>query len=356
VILTYRYRVKGTAAARSLEKQARAVNFVWNFCGDVQNHAQLWRKRWPSSFDLMKLTAGSSKELGLHSKTVEAVCHYFAFARAAARRRPRWRGKHSLGWVPFRHGATVRLDGDRVVLLGRHYRLWLSRPIGGEIKSGNFSQDARGRWYLNLQCEVAEGKRPCGEGEVGIDLGLTTLATLSTGEKIKNPRHVRRHELALARAQRARKRKRVQAIHAKIANCRRDYLHKATTRLVQENRLIVIGNVNAAKLARTRMAKSIFDAGWSMLRSQLRYKAIAHGVEYIEADERWTSQTCSACGARSGPKGRDGLSIREWACGECGVVHDRDVNSASLILGAERRPPIAGIAASAKALTGAFGS
>jgi putative transposase len=105
--------------------------------------------------------------------------------------------------------------------------------------------------------------------------------------------------------------------------------------------LIVVGNVKAAKLAKTQMAKSVLDAGWSMFRNQLRYKASRHGARYVEADERWTSATCSSCHARSGPKGIAGLRMRDWGCCECGVVHDRDLNAALniLSLGLERGAP-----------------
>jgi IS605 OrfB family transposase len=121
-------------------------------------------------------------------------------------------------------------------------------------------------------------------------------------------------------------------IHAKIANCRKHFLHDVSARLVRQNRRICIGNVNARGLARTRLAKSVLDAGWSQLRSQLHYKAIRHGVEYIEVDERLTTQVYSACGARGGPQGREDLVVREGICGGCGARHDRDINSAINIL------------------------
>jgi putative transposase len=102
--------------------------------------------------------------------------------------------------------------------------------------------------------------------------------------------------------------------------------------LVRDHQLIVVGNVNAAGLARTRMAKSALDAGWSMLRGMLRYKAIRHGATYVEADERGSTQICSACGARSGPRGLKDLGVRTWVCTSCGVQHDRDTNAAVRIL------------------------
>jgi enoyl-CoA hydratase/carnithine racemase len=228
--------------------------------------------------------------------------------------------------------AKGRYEDGKARFLGREYRLWYSRQAGGEIKSGCFAQDARGRWYLNLQVEVEE-RDDRGTGEVGIDLGLSTLATLSTGEKIENPRHIRRHEEVLAKAQRAGNKRRARAIHAKIANCRRHNLHEVTTHFARSYRRVVVGNVSAARLARTRMAKSVLDAGWSKLRTMLRYKlAMRRGAEYAEADERYSSQVCSACGARSGPKGIAHLGVRTWECGDCGVVHGRDHNAALNIL------------------------
>jgi putative transposase len=331
MVLTYRYRIKDATAARHLLRQAREVSRVWNYCGETHEAARRHNKPWPSGFDLIRLTYGSSKLLGLHSDTVQAVCKQFALSRDAHRQRPRWRGRKSLSWIPFQAARAIRVSGDSVIFLGRRYRFWLSRPIEGEIRCGSFAQDARGRWYLNLQVEVPEDRRH-GSGEVGIDLGLKSLAALSTGEQIAAPRLYRKHEWALAIAQRAGHKSRVRAIHAKIANCRKHFLHGLSTRLVRENRRICVGNVNSSGLATTSMAKSVLDAGWSQLRFQLRYKAMRHGAEYIEVDERLTTQVCSACGVCGGPKGREDLVVREWICGGCGTRHDRDINSAINIL------------------------
>ena len=330
-VLTYRYRIKDATSARHLKRQALGVNRVWNYCGEIHNAARRHNKRWPSGFDLIHLTSGSSKLLGLHSDTVQALCKRFAMSRDAHGKRPRWRGRKSLGWVPFQAARAIRRDGDAVIFLKRRYRLWLSRSIEGQIRCGSFAQDARGRWYLNLQLEVPQDNQH-GSGEVGIDLGLKSLAALSTGEKIEAPRLYRRYERALAIAQRAGRKPRARAIHAKIVNCRKHFLHGLSTRLVRENRRICVGNVNSCGLARTSLAKSVLDAGWSQLRSQLRYKAIRHGAEYIEVDERFSTQVCSACGARGGPQGREGLVVREWSCGGCGASHDRDINSAINLL------------------------
>jgi putative transposase len=338
MLLTYRYRVKDATARKSLARMATAVNQVWNYAGGIQNDSRRLNRRWPSAFELINLTSGSSKELGLHSDTVQAVCKQFAISRDAAKRKPRWRvsrgPKRSLGWIPFQCARPLKVDGDTVKFLGRKYRLWLSRPVPTDIRSGSFSQDATGRWYLNLVCELVD-ELPTGTGEIGIDLGLTTLAALSTGETIRNPRHVRKAAAKLARAQRAGRKKLARKIHRKVAAQRRHFLHETSTRIVRANALICVGDVNSAALARTKM-KSVLDAGWSALRSMLRYKALRHGARFVETDERYSSQVCSACHTRSGPRGLKDLGVRSWVCSGCGVLHDRDTNASLNILASGR--------------------
>jgi putative transposase len=336
MILTYRYRVKSLNGL--LNKQSRACNFVWNFCNDRQKDALRYGRRWHTGFDLNKLTAGSSKEIGLHSGTVNAVCEQYATSRSQ-KKRPylRYRGKRSTGWVPIK-GRDLRREGDAFRFAGNTFRVFNSRALPvGKIKDGtNFSQDSRGNWFLNIVIDVeqaAEGVRQPVKG-VGIDLGLKNFATLSTGEKIVAQCIYRGAEKALAVAQRANKKKRVAAIHAKIANRRSDFHHKLSNRLVKEFDYIAVGNVNAAGLAKTNMAKSVLDAGWSSFRNKLAYKAIKHGAWFEEVNESYTTQTCSDCGALpdSRPRGIAGLGIRNWTCSECGSVHDRDVNAALNIL------------------------
>jgi IS605 OrfB family transposase len=225
--------------------------------------------------------------------------------------------------------------------------VFYSRPLPeGKIKDGTcFAQDSRGNWFLNIVIEVAEPPvRPLDRG-VGIDLGLKDLATPSEGEKIPAPGFYREAEAALAVAQRAHKRRRVKAIQARTARRRLDFLHNRSVELARAFDHIAVGNVNASGLAQTSLAKSVFDAGWSSFRKMLAYKAMRHGARYVEVDERFTTQTCSNCGALpdSRPRGVAGLGIREWECSECGVVHDRDRNAALNILRRGRATLEAGI-------------
>jgi hypothetical protein len=127
MLLVYRYRIK--ALAGLLNAQARACNFVWNFCNDTQQHALKWNKRWPSGFDLNRLTAGSSKELALHAGTINAVCEQYAKSRRQ-KSRPflRWRGRRSLGWVPLK-GRDLKREGKSFRFAGNSFRVFNSRPL-----------------------------------------------------------------------------------------------------------------------------------------------------------------------------------------------------------------------------------
>lgn len=332
MLLTYKYRVKDKHVA-DLNRQARAVNYVWNFCEETQRHALKWRKRWPTGFDLQKLAAGSSVELGLHAHTIQRVCAEYEKSRRTHKKRSlKWRGKRSLGWVPFNTGHVAHKDGA-FYFRRQRYDVWLSRalPTSAKIVAGSFNQDSKGNWYINVPVEVPDVKS-AGVASIGIDLGLKDFAVISNGEKIESQKFYRGLEPALAIAQRANNKRRVRAIHSKIVNRRKDYLHKLSTRLVRENGAIFVGDVNAAALAKTRMAKSVLDSGWSQFRSMLEYKAIRHQVLFEEVNEAFSTQVCSDCGSVSGPKGIAQLGIREWDCPDCGAHHSRDVNAAMNIL------------------------
>lgn len=327
--LVYRYRVKSLSGL--LNRQSRAVNFVWNFCNDTQKHALKWEKKWPSGFDLNVLTTGSSKELGLHSGTVNAVCEQYAKSRRQ-HRRPylRYRGKKSLPWVPLK-GRDLKREGNAFCFAGHTFRVFHSRALPeGKIRDGtNFSCDRRGRCYLNIVIEAPEASARAGHRAVGIDLGLKNLVTPSTGERTANPRHWAALEPALASAQRAHKLCQARNIHARIRNARGDFLHKLSSRIV-----------------------SVLDAGWSTFRQMLAYKAVKHGARYADVEERFSTQICPACGAMppSRPQGIAELGIRSWTRGECQVTHDRDVNAALNLLarsgfGSGHRTPAEGISA-----------
>lgn len=335
VIKTYKYRIKDRRAAKHLSAHAYAVNQVWNWC--VAQHrdtldryrAGAPKRKWPSAFSLSKLCAGVGAELGIHQQTVQSVCDEWT-RRRSFRFRASFGANRAIGWVPFQRQSR-RVTGNSVTYRGKTYRFFGSkrRPVPESAKGGAFVEDALGRWWVVFQVEI--GDQPSAKsGEAGIDLGLKALATLSDGQVIENPRHWGKYAAALAVAQRSGNKRRARAIHGKIANCRKDFHHKLSTRLSRDYAFIAVGNVNAKALKQTRMAKSVSDAGWSAFRDMLRYKA----AQFIEVDERFTTQICSECGSlpTSRPKGIAGLGIREWECSDCGASHDRDVNAARNIL------------------------
>jgi putative transposase len=345
MILTFKYRIKDRRVRNALNHHAFAANQVWNWCVAQQKNLQdrylagAPKRKWLSHYDLNRQCKGVGSELGIHQQTVQEICRSFAQSRdqhGCPDFRSSFGLKRALGWVPFQ-GQGRQVDGNSIVYLGKRYRFWEGgRPVPENARGGAFVEDARGRWFVTFHVEVQE--RPAlGNGAIGVDLGLKSLATTSDGEVIENPRHLAKYAERLAVAQRAGKKARARAIHAKISNVRKDFHHKLSTRLARDYAFIAVGDVNAKCLAKTRMAKSVLDAGWSSLRAMLRYKA----ATYVEVDEKFTTQTCSSCGALppERPKGIAGLGIRAWSCSSCGVSHDRDVNAARNILALARGVP-----------------
>jgi putative transposase len=220
-----------------------------------------------------------------------------------------------------------------------------SRPLpdGVEPSTVTVSRDAAGRWHVSMLVEASIDQHPPAEAVVGVDAGLTSLLTLSTGEKVTNPRHERRDRAKLARAQRrlAKKAKgsanrdkaraRVARVHARIVDRRRDCLHQLTTRLVRENQAVVIEDLAVRNMVGNHhLARAISDAAWSQFRRMLEYKAAWYGRAVVAVD-RWfpSTKTCSQCGRLL--VDRLPLNIREWTCPGCGARHDRDVNAAKNI-------------------------
>lgn len=328
--------------ANVLRDRAMWVNQVWNYDNEMSAKVFDRERRFIGNFELDALTKGCGKAgIPLHSQTIQAInAEYVTRRRQFKKVKLRWRvssgSRRSLGWIPFKASALndgngqLRLSGIDVPLC-----LWDSYGLAGyDLGAGSISEDARGRWYINITVKVERQPRSTGKAALGIDLGLKHLASFSnpTLDKVEAQRFYRDIEPKLAMAQRAGKTKRVKTIHARIANRRNDFLHKFSTRLVTENGAIFVGNVNASGLAKTRMAKSVLDAGWSRFRTMLQYKCDSAGVLFEEVNEAFSTQDCSACDARSGPKGLKDLGIREWTCPECGAHHDRDINAAKNIL------------------------
>jgi len=307
-LTTYRFRLKDSACRNRLRKLGFGVNQVWNYCNEHNAYQWSFRRTLLSAFDLHKLTAGVGKELGLHSQTIQAVVdEYCKCGKQVKRPKLNWRSRQrSLGWIPFK-AVGVQVVGDTVTYAGHRFRFWHVRPLPGKVRFGSFCEDAQGRWYVNFVCEdLTPARAPTGKA-AGVDLGLKTLATLSDGVELSRENLTRTFEGRLATAQRARKKKQVKRLHAKIKNKRKDWNHKQTTRLTNEYDVLVVGNVSSSKLKKTTMAKSVSDAGWADFKTMLAYKAIRLGITYREVNE--SSQMLQAhflpSLARSVPTERD---------------------------------------------------
>jgi putative transposase len=259
-------------------------------------------------------------------------CVRLVYNRALQARIEAWYTRSAFRW---REGRLV------LAKMAEPLDIRWSRPLpeGAEPSTVTVSRDAAGRWHVSLLVDTSVAHHAQINTAIGVDAGVSTLLTLSTGEKITNPGHDRRDRARLAKKQmgsnnRAKARLRVARVHARSADRRRDHLHKLSARLVRENQTIVIEDLSVRNMVRNRsLARAVSDASWSELRSMLEYKAAWYGRELIAVD-RWfpSTKTCSQCGVLldSLP-----LQMRAWTC-RCGAVHDRDINAAENVLAAGR--------------------
>ncbi|RLV75909.1 transposase [Streptomyces rapamycinicus NRRL 5491] len=214
-----------------------------------------------------------------------------------------------------------------------------SRTLPSTPSTVTVVEDSAGRYFASFVVETGPDEvLPETTPELGIDLGLGHFAVLSDGRKVDSPRFLRRAEKRLKKARRAlsrtekgsrnrdKARVRVARAHARVADARREFHHRLSTRLIRENQAVAVEDLAVKGLARTRLAKSVHDAGWSAFVSMLEYKAARYGRTFIRIGRfEPTSQVCSRCGVKDGPKP---LHVRVWTCGGCGAVLDRDINAA----------------------------
>jgi IS605 OrfB family transposase len=337
VTLTLRLKVQPDSYAW-LNAAAAEVNQAWNFCNERAATVLGNLGRWLSGFDLCRETTGSTQYMKrIGADTIQRVCTEYAAKRNAVRKQKlRWRvsrgARRSLGWVPFK-AASVKRKGKHLRFAGKTFRVFEAERLDGvKWKQGCFAQDPVGDWWLCLPVERAVSPSVAPREAVGIDLGLASVATTSDGETLEAARFYRDAQLRLANAQRRGHKRQAKRLHRRAANRRRDALHKFSRRIVDQYQNIVVGDVSAPKLARTRLAKSVLDSGWGMLRQMLQYKGEHAGRSVEVVSERNTSRVCSQCGALSGPQGLRQLAVRAWTCSGCGEPHNRDVNAARNIL------------------------
>lgn len=350
----FKYRFYPTdAQAAELSRTFGCVRKVYNLALAVRTEAWMRQERvsyiqtsamltaWKKTEELAYLNEVSSVPLQQALRHLQtAFTNFFGkrarYPRFKSRKKSRKSAEYTTSAFRFRDGKLT------LAKMAEPLDIVWSRPLpeGAQPSTVTVSQDAAGRWYVSLLVEDPTVQPlPAAGTAVGVDVGLDHLLTLSTGEKVANPRHERRDRARLAKAQRQlartakgeganrrKAREKVAKVYARIADRRRDHLHKLTTRLVRENQTIVIEDLTVRNMVKnSRLARAISDAAWADFRSMLEYKAHWYGREVIAVD-RWfpSSKLCSACGTL---RDKLPLNVRTWTC-DCGTTHDRDVNAA----------------------------
>ncbi|MFG2332692.1 RNA-guided endonuclease InsQ/TnpB family protein [Streptomyces sp. NPDC048604] len=364
--LRYSYRVYPDAPQRRALAQAfGCARVVWNDCLRARKQAYAAGLPFVKSTDLSKLHITQAKRTEERSwlSDVSSVIlqqslrdldtAYKNFFDGLKGKRPRMGAprfkskKDTRQAIRFNTNAfSLQDNGTVYVAKVGNVRVKWSRTLPAAPTSMTLVKDSSGRYFMSFVVDTDPDVLPELDAETGIDLGLGHFAVLADGTKVDSPRFLRRAEKKLKRMQktlsrkakgsnnRAKARAKVARQHARVADRRRDWLHKLSTDLIRDNQAVYVEDLAVKGLARTRLAKSVHDAGWSMFVAMLDYKAAKHGRHFGKIGRfEPTSQVCSACGVKDGPKP---LSVREWACQECGTVHDRDVNAARNILAAGR--------------------
>src|SRR5574340_689916 len=354
----YKYRFYPTNGQREqLARTFGCVRYVYNRALDERSRAWTQEQRRVTHAETDKMLTGWKREpetswLAEPSKgPLQAALRHLQGAFDAFWRKqagyPKFKKKgKSRDSATYYRGCFTYRDGQ-VTLAKQSQPLdirW-SRPLpeGADPSQVTVSEDSAGRYHISILVEDTIVEHAPTGTTVGIDAGITSLYTLSTGEKIHNPRHEKKDREKLAKAQRtlahkqkgsnnrARAREKVAKIYARIADRRRDHLHTLSTRLVRENQVIAIEDLSVRNMVRNHhLARAVSDASWASFRSMLEYKADWYGRQVIAIDRFYpSSKTCSGCGhiVDTLP-----LDIRDWTCPRCGTEHDRDHNAAKNIL------------------------
>lgn len=352
----YRYRFYPTPAqVRELNRTFGCVRLVYNRALEARTAAWTVEQRrvnyvetstlltgWKVDPETAFLAAVSAVPLQQALRHLQAAFANF-FAKRA--RYPSFKSKKkSRASAEYTRSAFRYRDGALTLAkMNEPLDIRWSRPLpeGAEPTTVTVSRDSADRWHVSILCEDVVTDGPPTDSTVGVDAGVTSLVTLSTGEKVTNPRHERRDRAKLARAQRnlarkqkgsnnrAKARRKVARVHGRVCDRRKDTLHKLTSRLVAENQRVVIEDLTVRNMRGNHsLARAISDAAWRQLRGMLEYKCQWYGRELVVVD-RWfpSSKVCCDCGAL---KETMPLDVREWTC-SCGAVHDRDVNAAKVL-------------------------
>jgi putative transposase len=346
----YKYRIYPTSEQQvALAKAFGCCRWFWNYslnlCQETYKATGngLVRKDIQGLLPALKKEYPWLKDAYSQSLQVVALNLSIAYKNFFEKRSklPKFKSKH--GRQSISYPSNVKIDGEYIKLPGKVGSIYCCRhrDFEGTIKTVTISKNPDGKYYASI---LVDDGTPLPETSlegnvIGIDVGLTHFAITSNGDKIDNPKHFAKHQKNLKRKQqklskkekgsnsRSKAKRKVAKVHSKISRCREDFLHKLSRKIVNENQVLVLENLNVKGMVKNpNLAKAISDVGWGMFGTMLKYKAEREGKKYIEIDRFFpSSKTCNVCLNKV-----DNLSldIRSWKCEKCGTEHDRDINAA----------------------------
>ena len=332
------------------------TRFIYNLCLEYKKTAYKTKEVNISKNEIQKELKDIRNETpwikDIHSQVVQEITdrlfvsydNFFRRVKSGDSKSgfPKFAKKSSWSSFKFKQGVKTCTNTNKISLPGiGKIKFRKSQEIIGQIKTASIKREFDG-WYVSLSCETEIIPKKQLSNLIGIDLGLKELAITSEGEFFGNIKSLKSAEKKLSSCQRNLSRKKkgsnnkkkniyeLQKLHAKVSRIRKDYLHKVSSQIINDNQVIVCEKLNTKGMLKNhKLAKGISDASWSMLIEMLRYKAKWYGRTFIQVAPHHTSQDCHICGYRNSELT---LAVREWECPTCKTFHDRDVNAAKNIL------------------------
>ena len=352
MLKTYKYRIYPNKLQKEyLNKTFGCVRFIYNKM--LSDKIEYYEK----TGEMLKNTPAQYKKEYQFLKEVDSLAlanaqmnldkAYKNFFRDKSVGFPKFKSKKTnrFSYTTNNQNGTISVDGNFVKIpkLKSKIKIVLHRQFKGLIKSATISKTPSNQYYISILVDTENIQLPKNDNKIGIDMGLDVFCTLSNGAKIKNPRFIKQYENKLAYEQRKLVRKikgskryekqriKVAKLYEKITNCRKDFLHKISNIITNDNQVIIMETLSSKEVQQNKqLAKSVSDVSWYEFSRQLKYKSNWKGKTFHKIN-KWfpSSQICNRCGYNDG---KHGLDIREWTCPNCGTKHDRDVNASINIL------------------------